>query len=135
MTNKRIQKLLVLSETEYYETHLSLLNCALPKQAKMTPTEIKVLATLMTLRGDVVKYGIGSTARKVMMERTNLNKPLSPAGLSNYIKSLFTKGVLYKTENKELHIHPVIKVAPESQVYMFKLVNKNYKTELENDTK
>lgn len=117
---QEIKKALVLPTLEYYETHLSLLNCILP--VKMTPMEIKVLATFMSLTGEVAKYRFGPTAKKIVMSNIKDKKPLSPAGLSNYMGSLKRKKLLLGEEDM-LSIHPILVPEDVEQLYRFRLVN------------
>lgn len=119
---KQIRKLLRLSKMDYFETHLSLINCVLPKQNRMTPMEIRVLAGFMSLEGDISRDRFGPTAKKIVMNTVNPEKPLSAPGLSNYISLLIEKGLIEKT-NGSINIKPVIELESNEQVYMFKLVN------------
>lgn len=117
-----VSKLLKLGKTDYYETHLSIMNCILPK--KMTPMEIKVLAAFMSLEGDVALYRFGPTAKKIVMSSVKPpeKKPLSPAGLSNYIGELLEKGFL-EQRGDIIEILPVLIPEPNSQTYRLKLEN------------
>lgn len=113
---KEIKKLLKLNRQDYYETHLSLLNCILPK--RMTPTEMKVIAAFMSLEGDIAQYRFGPSAKKIVMS----NLQLSPAGLSNYIGTLKEKGFLIE-KGDLTEILPLLTPENGEQLYMFKLVN------------
>ena len=117
---KEIKKILRLPKIAYFETHLSIINCILPK--KMTPTEIKVMAAFMCLEGDVAQYRFGPTAKKIVMNVVNPEKPLTPAGLSNHIGSLIDKGFLLKS-NGITTILPILMPEEKEQLYMFKLQN------------
>lgn len=119
---REIRKAVRLNKTEYYETHLSLINCVLPKPVRMTPMEIKVMAAFMSLDGDLAKYRFGPTAKKIVMKNVNPEKPLSPAGLSNYIVSLVNKEILIKTGDI-IEIHPLLLLDGNEQLYKFKLLN------------
>ena len=113
---KEIRKALKLSKIEYFETHLALINCILPK--KLTPMEIKVLAAFMSLEGDIAQYRFGPSAKKIIMSQLDLK----PAGLSNYITSLLNKGFLIK-KGDIIEILAILIPENETQLYMFKLVN------------
>ena len=119
---KEIRKLVKLNRADYYETHLSLINCILPKVIRMTPMEIKVLSAFMCLEGDVAQFRFGPTAKKIVMKSINPEKPLSPAGLSNYITSLTNKGFLVKNGDV-VSIIPLLMLESKEQIYMFKLIN------------
>lgn len=111
-----IRKLLQLDKIKYYETHLSLINCVLP--AKMTPTEIKVIAQFMSLEGDIAQYRFGPSGKKIVRKELDL----SPAGLSNYMSSLTEKGFLTKTGDI-ISIHPILVPEKIEQQYSFRLIN------------
>lgn len=115
---KEIKKQLKLDNDEYYETHLSLVNCLLPEAVKMTPKEICVMARFMSLKGDIAIQRFGPTAKKIVKE----NLKLSAAGLSNYMSSLTIKGLLIK-KGDLIEISPILFPEPDEQIYMFKLVN------------
>ena len=116
---KEIRKLLRLPKTNYYETHLSIINCVLP--VKLTPMEIKVLAAFMSLEGDIAQYRFGPSAKKIVMEQCGI----TAAGLTNYIGprgSLTTKGFLTKSGDIT-NILPILTPEVEEQTYLFKLQN------------
>ena len=119
---QEIKKTLVLPRLKYYETHLSLLNCILP--VKMTPMEVKVIASFMSLTGEIAKYRFGPTAKKMVMNSIDTDKPLSPAGLSNYIVSLKKKRFL-REEGDIVTIYPLLIPEENEQAYKFMLVNNN----------
>lgn len=115
---QEIKKLLSLSKHEYYETHLSIINCIIPQ--RLTPMEVKVLAHFMALEGDIAQHRFGSSAKKIIMEELNLK----PAGLSNHMRELYEKGFLKKDEETKLtSIQPILLPEKEQQLYIFKLVN------------
>lgn len=115
---QEIKKLLVLSKHEYYETHLSIINCIIPK--RLTPMEVKVLAHFMALEGDIAQYRFGPSAKKIIMQELDLK----PAGLSNHMAQLFDKGFLKKDEETKLiSIQPILLPEKDEQFYKFKLVN------------
>lgn len=112
---EQIKKALYLDKTEYYETHLSLMNCIIP--VKMTPMEIKVLAAFIKLEGDIAIFRFGPSARKVVM----LELGISVSGLSNFITSLRNKNLL-KKEGDNTAIWHLLFPEPTEQLYLFKLV-------------
>lgn len=116
---REIRKLLQLQESEYYEIHLSLINCILP--VKLTPREIEVLSTFMSLKGDIAKHRFGPSAKKIVMQRLGL----SPAGLSNYMGSLLKKGFLLEKADI-IEILPILIPEENEQFYTFKLQNLDY---------
>lgn len=111
---KEIRKLLKLEKDEYFQTHLSIVNCLLP--VKMTPTEIKVMAAFMGLEGNIAQYRFGPSARKIVMQQLEMK----PAGLSNFITSLTDKGFLRK-DGDLTHILPILMPEPDEQKYLLKL--------------
>lgn len=112
-----IKKALILPKLEYYETHLSLINCILP--IKMTPVPIKVLATFMALEGDIEIDRFGSSARYLVRQALNL----SSAGLSNHMKYLLINGFIYYTPQGKIKIYPLLLPDPTQQDYRFRLLN------------
>lgn len=113
---QEIIKTLRLSKIDYYHTHLSIVNCLLPR--KMTPKEIEVLAAFMSLEGAIALHRFGPTAKKLIMQELKL----SPAGLSNYITSLTDKGFLIKTGDIT-NILPLLIPEEDVQYYKFRLIN------------
>lgn len=113
---KDIKKLVKLDKKNYYETHLNLVNCILP--VKMTPREVEILAAFMSLEGNIAQYRFGPSAKKIIMKDLGL----SPAGLSNYMGSLFQKGFILK-QGDIVSILPLLFPESTEQVYMFKLIN------------
>lgn len=124
-----IKKYLLLNKQDYYETHLALINCILPR--KMTPMEIEVLATFMSLDGSIAEDRFGTTARKLVMKKCKLK----PSGLTNYITALINKGFLKQPSKKvdtdtngEVTIHkmtilPILFPNKTQQTYQFRLAN------------
>lgn len=111
-----ITKELRLPRLLYYETHLSLVNCLFPR--KLTPMEIKVLASFMALEGDIAQYRFGPTAKKVIMQQLDI----SPGGLSNYIVALTKRGALKKVGDSTT-IWPLLVPEDTEQYYNLKLIN------------
>lgn len=111
-----IRKALRLPTLEYYETHLSLINCILP--VKMTPREIEIMASFMSLTGDLAKYRFGPSAKRYIREKINI----SHQGLSNYMGTLIEKGFLI-IEGDLTSIFPLLVPENGEQLYHFKLIN------------
>jgi len=109
-----IQKQLKLEKNDYYIKHLSIVNVFLP--VELTPKEIEVLASFMSLEGDIALDRFGTSARRLVMRQLNL----SPGGLGNYMKSLKTKGFIMEKQG-DLTILPILHPEAEGQGYMFKL--------------
>lgn len=107
-----IKKTIKLGNLEYYNTHLQVINPLLPVQ--LTPKEIEILAQFMSFNGTLADDRFGTTARKIVKEKMNL----SNAGVSNYMKSLKSKGFI--TGN---FIVPILFPENRTQEYNFKLVN------------
>lgn len=118
---KQIRKVLKLSKVDYYETHLSIINCIFPKEVRMTPMEIKVVAAFMALEGDVAQFRFGPTGKKIVMN----NLGISPAGLSNYITSLTNKNFIDKSMADMPKIIPLLTLESDEQIYMIKILNTN----------
>lgn len=112
MINKRIEK----QGSKYYLQHLEIINPIIP--VKMTAKEMEILAEFMNFDGVIGKNRFGSTARKIVREVCQV----SSANLSNYIKSLITKGYIIKDESGLLSIRDFIVPENNSQTYTFKLV-------------
>lgn len=116
-----IKKSLLLSEDEYFTTHLSIINPMLPQ--KLTPKEIEVLGTFMSLKGDIAQVDrFGTSCRKIVKAKLNL----SDGGLGNYIKSLKDKGFIVKSDEEVgvLKIPQFLFAEKSSQGYMFKIAVK-----------
>ena len=111
-----LKKLLRLGKKDYFEVHLTLINCLLPQ--KMTPKEIEIVSAFMSLEGSITEYRFGVSAKKIIKR----DLTLSDAGLSNHLKSLLTKGFLINKDNT-ISIWPILIPDFNEQTYMFKLVN------------
>lgn len=107
-----LTKKLELNEEEFYKIHLSIVNAILP--IKLTPKEIEVLATFMSLKNELANDRFGTTARKVVMDKLSL----SPGGLGNYIKTLKEKGFI-----KNNTIISFLVPNSDIQEYFFQLKN------------
>ena len=110
---QEIKKALLLDKKDYFETHLSLVNCVLPK--KMTPKEIEVLAAFMCLEGRYAGYRFSTPSRKQVM----LACGMTPQSMSNHIKSLKDKGFLI--ENGMVEILPLLIPEKNQQDYRIRL--------------
>lgn len=116
---KEIRKKLILDRLDYFETHLSFINCVLP--IKMTPMELKVLATYMSIEDNLAQYRFQKIGRKLVKDRLGL----SAAGLSNHIRELLRKGHMSKDEKtEELSILPILYPKGNVQDYYFRLILK-----------
>lgn len=111
-----IKKALLLDREEYYETHLSIVNCILPSGVRMTPMEIKILGNFMALEGDAAEYRFSTLGRAEVMTKCRQ----SPSGLSNHLKSLIKKGLL--KDNGVVTIFPLLFPEENEQYYRFRLV-------------
>ena len=118
---KTIKKVLFVSSEEYFIKHLSIINSML--HVTLTPKEIEVLGTFMSLKGDIAEQDrFGTSCRKIVKERLSL----SDGGIGNYIKALKEKGFIYTDENGRLKIYDVLLADENSQNYLFKIIeNKN----------
>lgn len=110
---EKIVKVLKLQEVDYYTKHLEIVNPLLP--VKMTPKEIEVLGNFMSLKGDIAEDRFGTSGRKIVKQRMNLQD----GGLGNYIKSLKDKGFLIGED--KLEILPFLQAQEGVQFYMFKI--------------
>lgn len=114
---KEIRKRVLVNRYEYYKTHLYLMNCVLP--VKFAPKEIEVLASFMSLSGDIAKDRFGTSARKMVKENLNI----TAAGMSNYIRFLKNKGFLKIGEDGKYTILPILFPEEKEQFYQFRLIN------------
>lgn len=112
-----IKKVISVSREDYYVAHLSIINPLLP--VKMTPKEIEVLGTFMSITGEVAEHDrFGTTCKKIVKERLKL----SDGGLGNYLKVLKEKGFIYTNEAGILTVLEVLQADPITQNYLFKIV-------------
>ena len=113
-----IKKIMNVSKEDYYVVHLSIINPLLP--VKMTPKELEVLGTFMSLTGSIAEADrFGTTCKKIVKENLNL----SDGGLGNYIKTLKEKGFIYYNAEGKLSILDVLQADEISQGYMFKIIS------------
>lgn len=113
-----ITKTLNLNREDYFERHLSIVNCILPQKQRMTPMEIKVLSAFMTLDCGMSVYRFSSISKRVVMEKLKIKG----SGLSNYMKELRAKGILRETDIGTI-IWPLLTPTNGEQGYMLKLIN------------
>lgn len=112
-----IRKVVRLDRDEFYVKHLEVINPFLP--IRLTPKEIEVLAAFMTLEGELAEDRFGTTGRKIVMKKLNI----TPGGMGNYLKSLKTKGFVYK-KHGAFYIAPIVMPGDGiHQDYKFRLVN------------
>lgn len=113
-----IRKLLKLGPSDYYLTHLRLVNAVLPN--KMTERELTVIAKFMEYGGFDTK------ARKGVMN----DLKISPSNLSNNISALVEKGFvvayLDSRGKKKFKFHDLLNIAPDKELYEFGLINETY---------
>lgn len=112
-----INRRMILSKTDYYETHLLFVNCILPSNLRLTPMEMKVLAAFMGLEGDIAEYRFGASAKKVVMKKLSL----SVTSLANHLASLIAKDAIVK-DGDQTHILPMLIPHNGEQTYLFKLI-------------
>ncbi len=112
-----IKKVLRVDKLSYYETHLSLINCIIPNKNRMTPMEIKVLATFMALEGEMASYRFSTIGRKIVMNSLEL----SASGLSGYIRTLSDKELIVGERDKII-ISSILIPEPTQQDYRFRLI-------------
>jgi DNA-binding MarR family transcriptional regulator len=115
-----IRKVLRLDGDSFYVKHLEIINPFLP--IKLTPKEIEVLAAFMSLEGELAEDRFGTTARKIVMKKLNI----TPGGMGNYLKSLKTKGFVFKRHGA-FYIAPIVMPSSnKTQDYRFRLVNSSF---------
>lgn len=115
-----IKKIISVPREEYFIRHLAIINPMLP--ITLTPKEIEVLGSFMSLKGDIVEQDrFGTTCRKIVKERLNL----SDGGIGNYIKALKEKGFIYMGEDNKLKIQEVLLADENNQSYLFKIVEED----------
>ena len=122
---QEIKKCMYLTRTQFYETHLSLVNCILP--VKLTEREIQVLAAFMALEfpKDKESFRFSTPSRRVVKKA----QKLSDGGLTNYISNLVNKGFLHRDHpgmDADIKILPSLLPSSDSQQdYKFRIINKD----------
>lgn len=112
----QIKKSIKVSHTDYFVKHLQIINPFLPIQ--LTPKELEVLGVFISLKGELANDRFGTTARKLVMEKTDI----SPGGLGNYLKSLKQKGFIFKRDGA-LFVIPIVLPTKGKQTYEFTVLN------------
>ena len=118
--SKTLAKTLTLNKIDYFNMHLSLVNCLLP--VKMSHKEIEILACALSFDGILANDRFSTTGKKII--RQTIKPEISHPGLSNYMKSLKQKGFLVEKEGR-LEIIPLLHPNKTQQDYMFRLIAKN----------
>lgn len=112
-----VRKILRLRPSDYYLTHLRLVNAVMP--VRMTEKQLEVLAEFMA------QDSFDSRAKKAVRDKLNL----TPPNLSNHIKELVLKGfvIQYMDERarRRYKLHDLIKIKPDQTQYQFLLVNED----------
>lgn len=117
MNSKQIRKALTLTTLNYYETHLSIINCLLPHKSRLTPAEIRVLAAFLSFPNNspsTPNSSINSTSRKYALSHLNI----SDSGLSNHLRNLSFKDIISNDT-----IIPILIPNSSQVIYTFKLTN------------
>lgn len=117
---KIIQQAFKLENQEYYTMHLGIINAVLP--VKLTEKELEVLAAFMSLDKSIVEENyFNPVARKKVLKKMDL----SPAGLSNHLKSMINKGFLSKNDiTNAITIKVFLLPEEDNQGYQFKISKK-----------
>lgn len=115
---KVIQKQIKKDSFNYFLVHMKLINIFM--ESLLSEKEMEVLAATLSLDQKIIGVEpYNPFARKKIRERLKM----SPAGLSNHIRSLIDKGVLVKDEiTNRINIRDFIIPNPEWQGYQFKVI-------------
>lgn len=115
---KIIQQVFKLDKNKYYLMHLGILNAILP--VKLTDKELEVLAGFMELDENIIEDSyFNPVARKKVLKKLEL----SPAGLSNHLKSMLDKGFLIKNSiTNIITIKEFLLPEINGQGYQFKII-------------
>jgi DNA-binding MarR family transcriptional regulator len=115
---KIIQQAFKLDKDKYYVVHLGILNAILP--VKLTDKELEVLAAFMGLDENIIEDSyFNPVARKKVLKKL----VLSPAGLSNHLKSMLDKGFLTKNSiTNVISIKEFLLPETDGQGYQFKIM-------------
>jgi len=109
-----VRKSLILPTIEYYMTHLSIINAIIPSKLRITPREIDVLASFLSIP---TSERFTSYGRKQVKDTLNL----SPSSLSNHMKALITKKFILTSpddENIPIDIAPTIIPTPTQEYHI-----------------
>lgn len=117
---KIIQQAFNLEYQEYYIMHLQILNAILP--VKLTDKELEVLAAFMGLDKNLIEENyFNPITRKKVLNKVNL----TPAGLSNHLKSMINKGFLIKNSiTNTITIKDFLLPEENEQGYKIKILKK-----------
>lgn len=115
---KIIQQAFKLDKDKYYIVHLGILNAVLP--VRLTDKELEVLAAFMGLDENIIEDTyFNPVARKKVLKKLGL----SPAGLSNHLKSMLDKGFLIKNSiTNVISIKEFLLPEIDGQGYQFKIM-------------
>lgn len=107
-----------LSRLDYFKKHLEIVTIILP--GSITKTEILVLASFMSLQGDIVADDrFGTSARKIVRDKLKM----SPGGLGNHLRSLEDNKYIYKNDKGKFEINKYLIPSSEKvQSYQFNIV-------------
>ena len=116
-----VKRFLKKKGKDYYSKHLSIVNTLLP--TNLTAKEIEVLGTFMSLDKSIIEDDMfNSVARKKVMNQLGL----SPAGLSNHLKSVVKKKVVDKNEiTGKLKMKDILIPNKDKQGYKIILTNED----------
>ncbi len=117
-----IRKKMSFNRLEYFKKYIEIVSIIL--NVPLVEMEINVLASFLSLdKGITEDYMFNTVARKKVMESLKL----SPGGLSNYIRSLISKGYLLKSEiNDSIKIRSGLFLKNDLQDFQIRLVNNDY---------
>lgn len=114
---KIIQQAFKVENEKYFIMHLGIINAVLP--VKLTDKELEILASFMSLDKNIIEDSyFNPVARKKVLKKVGV----SPAGLSNHIKSMIDKGFLVKNNiTNFISIKDFLLPEDEEQGYQFKI--------------
>jgi hypothetical protein len=115
-----VKKTLELNTKEYYTLHLKLIIPII--KVDLTEKEIAIIAEFLSQPDELKSLGIFNSISRKKVKDSLL---ISTAGLSNYIKELKRKKILYTDEYSILKINSNILPDENIQGYQFKLIKKN----------
>lgn len=116
--NPIIQKTITTTKESFYNKHITIVNILL--DLKATSKEIEVLSTFLSLDKKIIEDDIfNSLSRKKVRKLLNL----SHAGLSNYLRTLLEKGLIFEDkEQKILLVKDYLLPTVPYQGYKIKLI-------------